>query len=251
MKNINGFIELLESVTVDCKDDGNHFVVPDRVSVIERLLGNTEYRLVAREPLALVYAKRELCAGDDVVLVSSHVDSLHASCFCNDEGDFLRGTFDNSFGNAAILWHMLAGKLPDNVVVAFTGDEEHNSQGAVQVVLSLGRMQCNIKFVLVLDVTNTGCGSGASFALENDLGIDMVTAYKIIEAVNSLGLEYAFEHNAEPDESWDYNDYGIPSLSLCVPVQGCLHGDSGVMLNKMSVAGYCKALLSIVVSVGN
>lgn len=239
------FIELLKTVTVDCKDDGENFVVPDRVAVIEGLLVKSDYKVIAREPLALVYAKRELSAGDSVVLVSAHVDCLYDGCFCAEEGDFLRGTFDNSFGNAAILWQMLAGTLPGNVVVAFTGDEESDSHGAVQTVLALGRMQCEIKFALVLDVTNTGCESGAMFALENDLGIDIFTAHKIVEAIEAVGEKYEFKHCAEPDESWDYNDYGIPVLSLCAVVKGFLHGNEGVLLQKKSLIPYGKALLSL------
>lgn len=244
----NDFIELLKAVTVDCRDNGAAFTVDDRVAVIERLLEYSEYRIVAREPLSLLYAKRELCAGDSVVLVSSHVDCLYNSCFCIDEGDFLRGTFDNSFGNAAVLWQMLAGELPDNVVVAFTGDEEHDSTGAVQTVLALGRMQCCIKFAVVLDVTNTGYCEGAHLAFENDCGVDIMTAYRIVATAESLGVKYAFEHNAEPDETWDYYEYGIPSLSLCAPVCGNLHDNAGVLLRKEIMAGYCRVFSAVVCS---
>ena len=245
MDKTSDFIELLKAVTVDSKDNGEGFVVSRRVEAIERLLDGTAYRLVAREPLALIYAKRELSAGDSVVLVSSHIDSVYDFCFCNDEGDYLRGTFDNSVGNAAILWLMLQGLLPDNVVVAFTGDEERDSQGAVQTVLALGRMQCDIKFALVLDVTNTGYESGAHFALENDLGIDIFTAHKIVESVETVGVRYEFKHNAEPDESWDYSDYGIPALSVCAVVNGNLHGCEGVLLQKCALFSYCKSVLSV------
>lgn len=244
------FIELLNAVTVDCKDNGKEFVADDRISVIERLLDGSAYKVVAREPLALVYAKRDVCEGDSVVVVSSHVDCLYSSCFCNDEGDFLRGTFDNSFGNAAILWQMLAGILPDNVVVAFTGDEERDSRGAVQTVLALGKMHCNVDFALVLDVTNVGWECGANVTLENDLGVDIITAHSIVEAVRKCNAEYAFEHNAEPDESWDYNGYGIPALSLCIPAKGDLHSDSGVLLRKSDFIPYCNALETVVNVVG-
>ena len=115
----------------------------------------------------------------------------------------------------------------------------------VQTLLALGRMQCEIKFALVLDVTNTGCESGAMFALENDLGIDIFTAHKIVEAVEAVGEKYEFKHCAEPDESWDYNDYGIPVLSLCAVVKGFLHGHEGVLLQKKSLIPYGKALLSL------
>lgn len=239
------FIGLLKAVTVDCKDDGKNFTVADRLAVIEELLKGTPYKLVANEPLALVYSKREIVSGESVILVSSHVDCLYDACFCDDDGDCLRGTFDNSLGNAAILSLMIDGLLPDNVVVAFTGDEERDSQGAVQAVLALGRMNCGIEAALVLDVTNTGWGSGAHFALENDLAIDLMTAHKIISAVNALGIEYAFRHDAEPDESWDYGDYGIPVLSVCATVGGCLHGNEGVLVRKSSLLPYCNSILTL------
>lgn len=229
-------------MTVDCKDNGECFTVTDRVAVIERMLEATPYRLVAREPLALLYARRELCEGDRVILISSHIDCVYGRCFCNDEGDCLRGTFDNSFGNAAVLWAMMNNALPPDVVVAFTGDEERDSQGAVQAVLALGRMQCNIRTAIVLEVTNVGWDGGAHFALENDLGIDLLTAHAIVEAARLLGVEYAFEHDAEPDESWDYNDYGIPSLALSMPVCGNMHSDDGVLLRREAVGSYCRVL---------
>ena len=242
MENSLQLFEILSAVTVDCKDDGKEFVVADRIAVIERLLQGSAYKLVAREPLALLFAKRVPQEGDRVLLISSHIDCLYRACFCNDEGDCLRGTFDNSFGNAAVLWNMIHNRLPDNVVVAFTGNEESDSQGAVQAVVALGRMGCEVPVALVLDVTNEGWESGALFTLENDLGIDILTAYNINSSLDCYGGRFAFKHNAEPDESWDYAEYGIPSLTLCVPVCGELHSDEGVLLRKESAMEYCNVL---------
>ena len=245
MLDISEIIELLETVTVDCKDNGDSFVVTDRVEAIKHLLEGSVYKPIVSESLVLVYAKREFSAGESVVLVSAHVDCLYDACFCNDEGDSLRGTFDNSLGNAAILSLMIRNLLPDNVVVAFTGDEEHDSQGAVQTVLALGRMQYGIKFALVLDVTNTGYENGAQLALENDLGVDILTAHRIVGVVEAIGAKYEFKHCAEPDESWDYNDYGIPVLSVCAVVGGFLHSNEGVVLQKNSLIPYCNSILAI------
>ena len=36
------FIELIKTVTVDCKDNGDSFIVTDRVEAIKRLLDGTE-----------------------------------------------------------------------------------------------------------------------------------------------------------------------------------------------------------------
>lgn len=239
---MNDFFSLLRAVTVDCKDNGEAFTVTDRVAVIEHVIGKTDYRLIARQPLALMYAKRELREGDRVLLISSHIDCVFSKCFCSDEGECLRGTFDNSFTNAALLWNMLNNTLPDNVVVAFTGDEERDSHGAVQAVVALGQSGCEVSAALVLDVTNEGWENGALFTLENDLGVDILTGYNIISSLEKYDGSFAFKHNALPDESWDYADYGIPSLSLCVPVGGELHGDAGVLLRKESALEYCRVL---------
>ena len=239
---MNDFFSLLRAVTVDCRDNGEAFTVTDRVAVIEHVLGKTDYKLIARQPLVLLYAKRELHEGDRVLLISSHIDCVFSNCFCSDNGDCMCGTFDNSFTNAALLWNMLNNTLPDNVVVAFTGDEERDSHGAVQAVVALGQSGCEVSAALVLDVTNEGWENGALFTLENDLGVDILTGYNNISSLEKYDGSFAFKHNALPDESWDYADYGIPSLSLCVPVGGELHGDAGVLLRKESVLEYCRVL---------
>ena len=242
MSSTQDFFDILTAVTVDCKDNGERFTVTDRVAVIESLLENSEYKLIARRPLALLYAKRQLREGDRVLLISSHIDCVYGRCFCNDEDECMRGTFDNSFGNAAVLWNMVHDRLSDNLVVAFTGNEESDSKGAVQAVVALGQMGCEVAAALVLDVTNEGWESGALFTLENDLGIDILTGYNIISSLEKYDGRFAFKHNALPDESWDYADYGIPSISLCVPVDGELHGDAGVLLRKNAALDYCNVL---------
>ena len=120
--------------------------------------------------------------------------------------------------------------------------EESDSQGAVQTVVALGQMGIEVLAALVLDVTNEGWESGALFTLENDLGIDTLTGYNLVSSLEQYGGRFAFKHNALPDESWDYADYGIPSLTLCVPVGGELHGDAGVLLRKESATEYCNVL---------
>ena len=81
MENNLQFSDVLSAVTVDCKDNGKEFVVTERIGAIERLLQGTGYRLVAREPLALLFAKSEPRENEKVVLVSSHVDCVYNSCY--------------------------------------------------------------------------------------------------------------------------------------------------------------------------
>ena len=99
------FFDILQAVTVDCKDNGECFTVTDRVAVVERMLEKTEYKLISRQPLALLFAKRVPQECEKIVLISSHVDCVYSSCFCDDADGCWRGTFDNSFGNTAVLWY--------------------------------------------------------------------------------------------------------------------------------------------------
>ena len=236
------FSDVLSAVTVDCKDNGMEFVVTERIGAVERLLQGTEYRLVAREPLALLFAKHVPQENEKVVLVSSHIDCVYSSCFSSDDGEYFKGTFDNSFGNATVLWCMLNDMLPANVVVAFTGDEEKDSRGVYQALGALKRFGCELSCAIVQDVTNVGWESGALFTIENDCGIDLITAYNMVSLLEPYNGKFAFRHFAEPDESWDYAECGVPCFTLCAPVGGNLHGDEGVLLRKESANEYCKVL---------
>ena len=84
METACDFFSLLRSVTVDCKDNGREFTVADRIAVIGRLLEGTSYTLIAREPLALLFAKRLPQECEKIVLISSHIDCVYSSCFCDD-----------------------------------------------------------------------------------------------------------------------------------------------------------------------
>lgn len=243
MENSLQFSDVLSAVTVDCKDNGKEFIVTERIEAIERLLQGTEYRLVAHEPLALLFAKRVPQENEKVVLVSSHVDCVYNSCYCSDNGEYYKGTFDNSFGNAAVLWCMLNDMLPANVVVAFTGDEEKDSHGVYQALEALKKYGCELSCAIVQDVTNVGWESGALFTIENDCGIDLITAYNMVSLLEPYDGKFAFRHFAEPDESWDYARCGVPCFTLCAPVGGDMHSDEGVLLRKESAMEYCRVLV--------
>ena len=238
-------LALLQQVTCDCKDDGEAFVVRDRIDVIKQSLEGTSYQLLAEEGLFLLYGKRKLQQGDSVILISSHIDCVFSRCFCQEEGEYYRGTFDNSFTNAALLYAMQHDAFADNVVIAFTGDEEKDSGGAVALNVYLTKMECTIKFALVLDVTLAGWENGKLLAIENDLGIDLLTAHQLVEWLKPYQSLYEFLHFAEPDETWDYADYGIPCLTLSAPVCGGMHSDEGVIVHKFTFPLYCEVLVQL------
>ena len=174
-----------------------------------------------------------------------HVDCVYKNCFAKDEDELCwKGTFDNSATNAAVIDLMLRGELDESVLVAFTGDEEKDSAGAIEIMQMLGRMECLVGKALVLDVTNEGWEDEAAFSIENDHGFDIITGYHIVELLQASGTSCVFVHEAEPDETWEYSKGsnsdlpGIPCLSLCLPVCGNMHGDDGVLLRKSSVIPY-------------
>lgn len=237
--------EVLQRLTCDCKDNGERFVVTHRIEEIKRCLKDSDYQLLAEEGLFLLYGKKPLQEGDDIILISSHVDCVFSTCFCREESEGYRGTFDNSFTNAALVLEMQRGNLADNVVIAFTGDEEKDSQGAVAVNVCLTKKACSVRFALVLDVTSAGWMDRKLFAIENDLGIDLMTAHHIVEWLRPYDGKYEFLHFAEPDESWDYADYGIPCLTLSAPVGGDMHSEEGVLLRKETYPLYREVLVTL------
>lgn len=236
---------LKKLICADCKDDGEKFTVSSRLDVISDLLAESEWNLIAKGNLCRIYAQCELQADQEIILISSHVDCVYSQLFLEVEGDMFRGTFDNALTNAAVVEMMLSGKLPENVVVAFTGDEEVLSRGAHEVVKHLSDTDCYVRFVVVTDVTNVGWEHGLSFTLENDLNIDLLTAHSIIEGMEDYAGKYGFVHEAMPDESWIYDEYKLPCLTLCHPVGGDMHSDEGALARLSSFPIYCDALVSL------
>lgn len=235
-------IDILKAVTVDCKDNQREFTVRDRINVIESLLAHSSYQPVGRGKLCLIYAKR-LIANRPVILISSHIDCVYDRLFCEEHEDgTLLGTFDNSLTNSCLLYDMLADRLDDNVVIAFTGDEEEDSKGAYEVMRMLRRQKTQIAFCFVLDVTEEGWQEKCHYTIENDLGIDLETGYEIIRAAKDWEQPYVFVHDAEPDESWDYDEEDIPCLTLCCPIYGDMHSNKGCLARKESLPVYSEAI---------
>lgn len=240
MSNI-GFTSLLHTLTVNSKDDGERFTDFTRVDAIKSLLADSDYQLVKEGKLFLLYAKGPI-AGKEIVLISSHIDCVYDRCFCEEvDEEHFKGTFDNSLTNAAVIFNMRYGLFDDNVVVAFTGDEEKDSGGCLELIGHLiNQSECKVRFALVTDVTNEGWEAECPFSIENDLGIDLFTAHHIVETL--APFQYNFVHDAEPDESWDYDGVGMPCLTLCVPVAGDMHSDEGTLVRKKGLPTYCQAL---------
>lgn len=230
----------------DCKDDGEKFTVTSRLDTISDMLAESEWNLIAKGNLCHIYGRDELQADQEIIIISSHVDCVYSRPHYEaEEENFIRGTFDNALTNAAVLKMMIENQLPKGVIVAFTGDEERHSSGAKEVVKFLSEAGCYVRFIVVTDVTNVGWEHGLSFTIENDLNINMLTSHSIIERMKKYAGMYGFVHEAMPDETWIYDEYKLPCLTLCHPVGGDMHADDGALIRKSSFPTYCDALIDL------
>ena len=259
-------LSVLKRIMRLCRDDGEIFTVTDRLDEIQSLLSGSPYGLVNAGGLFRLFAKSPLKEIEGpVILVSTHVDCEAgiSRCFCEDAGDdLIKGTLDNAATNAAIVFLMQEGALPDNVLVAFTGDEERGSRGASETVEYLRSIGLTVEMAVVLDVTYMGWDEGADFTVENNFWQE-VQGRCVIEKVKTLDAKWRFVPEdtdniptyvpkerviaceAEADESWEYDEIGVPCFSLCLPVRGEMHSDSGCVARRESFAEYCAALSAI------
>lgn len=242
------FFHLLQELTVDCKDDQTAFVVQDRILILKKLLESSVYRLVYSGELAYVYMRSGTDLTKPYVLISSHIDCVYTDLCATSMPTTYHGTFDNSLTNACLIDLMLRDALPDGVVVAFTGAEEQgNYDGASEVVQFVQAYNDLCRLALVLDVTNEGYASYASFTLENDQGIDLFSAHRLVERLKHVRDRFVLVHDGLPDETWFYYpQFNLPTLSLCIPVDGDMHEDSGVTVRKSSIRDYQAALQTVV-----
>lgn len=233
---------LLDIVTVDCKDNSRVFINKDRINAIREILKGSNYQLLHEGKLCYIYGKKPV-EGESVVLISSHIDCVYDHLFCKDYSeDYYQGTFDNSLTNACVLKNMLDDSFSDNVIIAFTGDEEEDSKGAKEVLRTLDDWNTNISIAIVLDITEVGWSEQCSFTVENDLGIDIFKGHRIVEILKDYNAKMGFVHDAEPDESWEYDEHDIPCFTLCVPTFGDMHSDEGVLARKKDLPEYCKIM---------
>lgn len=256
------YFKILERLNVPNYDNGIEFINTDRLDVIDTMLDNTDYQRVNQRGLFYLYSKKPLSLmHGPLVLLSSHVDCQKkiTQCFSQvEEGGLLRGTYDNSITNAAVLSLMLDDKLAENVIVAFTGNEEVSSVGALQLAQYLQNYTTDVT-VLVLDVSYEGYREGADFVIENDCW-PQNTGMAVIEVARQSGYAWRFVpkdqarmpeyvptenriyRDAAGDEAWDYEDF-FPCFSFCLPVgEGEMHDNRGVTARQDSLLHYMEVL---------
>jgi len=262
------FFKTLEYITAPNSDNGKYFVDDSRLVKIDELLFHSQYRKVNPDGLFVLYAKRQLCEIKNPVVISSHVDCVpeNMKCFVrHGDADRIKGTFDNLITNAAVLNLMVNNELPDNVLVAFTGDEEEDSKGAKHLCRFLARRKLHAR-IIVLDVTDMGWQNEACFSVENNFWSEQF-GRAVTDAVKAAGHRWVFvpsdtddipeyvpvqcviHDEAEEDESWEYDDHKIECFSLCLPVKGDMHSSQGVIAKKKDCLIYVKMLKDIVCAI--
>ena len=255
-----GLIDLVENLTVPSQDDGRQFVRRERIIEISRRLEDAPYARLGNEPLALVWRHRDLRTDAPFVLLSTHVDSVYLRYSCVVGEREIRGTLDNSATNAVALHLMLAGSLDPQVVVAFTGDEEEDCQGAdaaLSCCSGLGEVPGLPEMVVTLDLTEERFGM-SPFTVENyfrrkgtprtRLRFDSKKSLKAFIAEKLPGMDPAFIPDAEPDESWQYDEHDLNCFSLCLPCR-CLgadmHDEVGVVVRRDDATAHARALVEL------
>lgn len=271
MEEMRERMEILEALSVLNRDDGAKFTDASRLDAIAELLWNSRYRRINPQGLFHLYATTPIAAYRDrpVIVLSSHVDCVRSiyRCFTSEPGGgMLLGTYDNSITNAAALSRMLRGALPDDALVAFTGDEEENCAGAKQLATYLRESGARIACVIVLDVTDMGWADGAAFTLENNFWNDALGRAAVESAeriARESGVVWRFvpsdperippyvpedcavHEEAEPDESWEYDELDVPCFSFCLPVKGEMHSNAGCRAREASYHAYARALSAL------
>ena len=253
--------QLICELTLPCADNGRDFTRTDRIQRIRDLLRSTPYTCLGEKPLAQVWQHPEFDPALALVLVSSHIDSLYTKYHASCDSGILLGTFDNSVTNAVILSLILENRLPQQVLVAFTGDEEDESRGADQVIDILQNAPPNPihpEMVVVLDITEESYDSH-SFTFEN--------LFRASKEAHSAQLRFEKKRDlaqflrdllapsdpiiikeGEPDESWQYDEHDLNCLAFCLPcktITGDMHDEKGVHVKESSVHQYANTLAEV------
>lgn len=255
---------LVDELTIPSADDGHQFTRTDRLLRIQSALKESDYILFGEMPLANVYSRREYSAEKPTVLISAHIDSLYGEYFTRQGEREIAGTFDNSACNAVALYLMLKQSLPTQVLVAFTGDEENDSVGADQTIQILQRREASfskLELVITLDLTEESFAC-SHFTVENyfierqngDSLLRFARKRELKDYLTGILNNPPCIKDAEPDESWQYDEYDLNCFTLCLPCRAMgedMHDDCGVVIQTDSFLQYAEALKRVTTTICN
>ena len=244
-----------EVASLRCTDDGVAFIHRERLAYIASVTALAGYRETAL-PLARIYRAGRFDAKRPFVIVSSHVDELPTEPWSDEimtqpAGRWLKGTYDNAITNAVLLYLMAEGRLGDQTVIAFTGNEEcengHEMEGAKQVIGAL-HPRPGTDFCLVLDVTAEGRLEEDDFTIENVFPEERATRSGLLSELRGRVAgagAYRCIPDGWEDEAQPYDRFGLACCSLCVPTRGPMHENEGLLVRKGAIPGYVAALTAL------
>jgi len=258
MKN-DRLISRIEQLTVPSSDDGVIFTRTDRLARIRAALEDSHYRCLADLPLAKIYHHVRFRERSPFLLISNHIDSAYEDYYFSKKKGMIYGTLDNSACNGVVVELMVKGRLPPQTLVAFTGDEEDGCAGVDQIMQYLSALNAmigNLEVVIVLDLTEEffeshhysienyfvrrqGTGSALHFDKKRDFRTYLDDKFQ---------GKSAFLLDAEPDESWEYDEHDMNCFSFCLPCRLLgrdMHSTKGVAIKLESVKKYAEALTTL------
>lgn len=238
-------LEYLNLVQLPCYDDGREFTNRTKLDKISEVLSGTPYQKYSF-PLFDLYSRRPIdmsSAGNkEVVVLSTHADFVPAikTPFAKlGNNGVLQGTFDNSATNAAALYLLAEGLLPENVLVAFTGNEESGMRGARMLSSLIGHW-FNPR-IIALDVTDVGY-EDKFFSIENTFSLKKSELNEVLNIARQTGLPGYVYPKALPDEAHAYASCKNKCFSLCVPTKGLMHSNSGCRMKANAYFHYIDTL---------
>lgn len=239
-------VKKIHNMTVPSSDDGETFTDRTRLTVIEEYLQDSTWELLKDLPLAKIYCRKNLNKKLPVVIISAHIDSVQEKYYSKETNQHVNGTYDNS-ACVAILTRMMCGYFSsDNVIVAFTGNEEKDMKGANQVSKYIKKTPwlkkaCNC--VISLDLTNESYRK-KDYTIENIYPFSSGS-----DDIKDILPEAEIISECAPDDSWAYMKHKLPCFTLCLPCKNLgedMHSLKGVRIKKSAIWGYMKALEKLV-----
>ena len=243
--------EVLQKVNVNCKNCGDKWTNMDRLIAIKELLSSSFYKRVNDDrELAHIYAKQPITKGKDYIVISTHVDTVpELTEFFTERlsNGQIKGTFDNALTNAVVVYNMLQNNnFGDNVIVAFTGDEENmeTQTGAMHTMEYFETLGVNVSIYIVLDVTwdrhlgNIATVENIKLSAKNQLKLE--TAIKKMSAPPKVVPDNLFD-----DETNTYRRKEC--FSFCIPIfeTNNMHSNNGCWVDENMLIGYASALTDL------
>lgn len=271
--------KIMEAVAKPCRSNKKGFIQgkTQKLDAIRELLAVSDsgYHEILLDSAQIW--RKDISAPIDVI-ISSHADVVDEITKCSSvlsEDGYYNGTYDNSGTTAALVTLMTERNLPDNILVAFTADEETGRCNGAKQVLEYARNRGNDPVCIALDVTYEGYDKGHLFTVENlssghkkdedfsflnDVGNTMLAMDTEKQSCSFVRLnkhaiptvidqdKYMSKDSGWLDEAQIYVKEHAKGFSLCLPCDGSMHSNRGVSVRQPAYEGYINALEGMIVS---